>query len=630
MGVTASHVLSATTPDDPSFEIQPKHWNSVHAMTLNAVGSEISGAFGNGGGITFGLSADGKLTAAAPAGVPSPVHVSAGASEGDLGTIIFSNSNGLAFGLDGSAITGSYTQSTHAHPYRNSTDAVGLNTALTANGVSWTVNSDGISLNVPAFLTTAALSGHSHGNPTLALTNLTGTTASASNGFTLSLSGNAAQTVQTQASGNIPRSGFTTTAQAGTAVVGTHDTDGLKLGVPAFLTTARASTDAIGLNTALTANGVAWTVNSSGLSLNVPAFLTTARASTDGIGLNTAQTNVTWTVNSSGLSFNAAGYAGTATTFNGANISGSITQNSAGINLSLSVAAPGAAAENNAINLLGANTAGNTTATGSTIGWSGLNVTLSGANNSQVVISAPATSSIVGTSGMSISSNGSTISVQPVPMSQWSLAGAEITAAGSAQANSLVSIQPFLLQWPVAFSNIRFAASINVGSAANNSSAYIDLSISGVVYTRNASTLSSLFSFSNSMTQTWSSNATGTVTGVPAITATCVATTLTPGDYWMAVHVSTANSATGGAATTALGNTLSMILAGAHHVDSAQNLIKQWGAQTADSQGLISGQGILSTGATRATIAFSDYVASGTRGALAGLYFGLRNATYQG
>ena len=33
---------------------------------------------------------------------------------------------------------------------------------VTANGVAWTVNSSGISLNVPAFLTTAAQSNHSH------------------------------------------------------------------------------------------------------------------------------------------------------------------------------------------------------------------------------------------------------------------------------------------------------------------------------------------------------------------------------------------------------------------------------------------------------------------------------------
>jgi hypothetical protein len=95
---------------------------------------------------------------------------------------------------------------------------MGLNSALTANGVSVTANSSGLSLNFPAFLTTAlqsqmssnymstaergnyyytsnntfANSTHSHGNPTLALTNLTGTTASASNGFTLSLSAAAA------------------------------------------------------------------------------------------------------------------------------------------------------------------------------------------------------------------------------------------------------------------------------------------------------------------------------------------------------------------------------------------------------------------------------------------------------
>src|SRR6185369_15232424 len=80
-------------------------------------------------------------------------------------TLVFSNSNGLSFGLDadgGSVLTGSYT--------------------------------------VPetsAFLTTAALSNHSHGNPSLALTNLGGTTASASNGLTLSLSA-AAQSLQTQ------------------------------------------------------------------------------------------------------------------------------------------------------------------------------------------------------------------------------------------------------------------------------------------------------------------------------------------------------------------------------------------------------------------------------------------------
>jgi hypothetical protein len=89
---------------------------------------------------------------------------------------------------------------------------------------------------------------------------------------------------------------------------------------------------------------------------------------------------------------------------------------SAGSIITASVAAPGAAAENNWVNLLGANTAGNTTASGSTIGYSGINLTLSGTNGSVVNISAPAVSSVVGASGISISTAGSTISIGNIPV----------------------------------------------------------------------------------------------------------------------------------------------------------------------------------------------------------------------
>jgi hypothetical protein len=73
--------------------------------------------------------------------------ISAGTASHSGGTIVFSNSNGISFGLNASTITASH------------------------NG-----------------LTTAALSNHSHGNPSLQLTNLSGTTGSNSAGFTLSLS----------------------------------------------------------------------------------------------------------------------------------------------------------------------------------------------------------------------------------------------------------------------------------------------------------------------------------------------------------------------------------------------------------------------------------------------------------
>ncbi len=144
--------------------------------------------------------------------------LSAGTQSASTGTIVFANSNGLTFGMSGSSqITASHNGLTTA---RASNDGIGLNSAFTAGPLAMTINSSGLSLNAgsaagttsgfagnlisgsmthntaglnlslnhPAWLTTAAASNHSHGNPTLALTNLSGTTASNSAGLTLSLS----------------------------------------------------------------------------------------------------------------------------------------------------------------------------------------------------------------------------------------------------------------------------------------------------------------------------------------------------------------------------------------------------------------------------------------------------------
>lgn len=219
---TVFHVLSMTTPDDPLYENKPSNWNSGHAITFNAVGSEISGAFGNGGGVTFGYDGT-NVTASAPAagGGLTNINVSAGTTSNNLSALTFADSNGITFGLNGSVITGTVATNyqsqgaylTTAQPVgaylttaRASNDAVGLNTALTANGVSWTVNSAGLSLNVPAFLTTAQPVG-------------------------------------------------------------------------AYLTTARASNDGIGLNTAQ--SNVTWTVNSSGISLDANGYAGTGTSATN-------------------------------------------------------------------------------------------------------------------------------------------------------------------------------------------------------------------------------------------------------------------------------------------------------------------------------------------------------------
>lgn len=80
-----------------------------------------------------------------------PVGISGAGASASTGTVVFSNSNGISFGMNALTMTAAHNA-----------------------------------------ITTGALSNHSHGNPQLNLTNLSGTTASNSAGFTLSLSAAAA------------------------------------------------------------------------------------------------------------------------------------------------------------------------------------------------------------------------------------------------------------------------------------------------------------------------------------------------------------------------------------------------------------------------------------------------------
>lgn len=230
---------------------------------------------------------------------------------------------------------------------------------------------------------------HSHGNPTLNLTNLSGTTASASNGLTLSL---AAPDPAAKAG-----TGFTSAAAGSIGISGTHDTAGLSLSlsIPAFLTTARASNDAVGLNTALTAGPLAWTVNSSGISLNAGS----AAGTTSGFAGNSISGSITHNTAGLNLSLNHPAWLTTAAQSNHShgnpqlnltNLSGTTASNSAGLTLSL----------------FGAVGAGVTTA-GANIGLSG---TLS-TNGLSLSATVPATSSLSATGQVSISVNGSTISI---------------------------------------------------------------------------------------------------------------------------------------------------------------------------------------------------------------------------
>jgi len=473
------------------------------SVSVNAGGAALKGSgtytqntgtieFANSNGITFGLSNNGTMTASHN-GLTTAMASNRGSDF--MGTNTALTANGVSMTANSSGLSLNFPAFlTTAQPVgaylttaRASNDAIGLNTALTANGVAWTVNSSGLSLNIPAFLTTAALSDHSHGNPTLALTNLTGTTASASNGFTLSLS------AASPAAGVNIAAGTRTATTAGNLLF--DNANGITFGL-----------DAVG-GSVMTASHNA---------------LTTARASNDAIGLNTAQSNVTWTVNSSGLSLDARGYAGTGTSATNA----SITLNSNG--LAISVAAPGAGG-----GIALANSQTTYTSGTANLVVAGGAMTIASTTGQSFNFSVPQTSSLSATGQVSISVNGSTISIG-VPNKitlDGHLASYMDEHIATQVGQSTLYMQPLDVQQPFQFDKFVFPAHF---SNATNSSNSASLSMAVGIYTRTGQTLSLMHSSSQSYAYTASGTA-GSYSLAGGVRNYDIpwTSTLTEGNYWV-------------------------------------------------------------------------------------------------
>lgn len=506
------------------------------SMTLTISGANVGGAqtgisgvvvsdatytsgtvsFSNANGISFGSSAGQAITASytvpSTAGLLSAVNVSAGTTSNNLSAVTFSNANGVSFGLNGSVVTATVATN-YLTTARASNDAIGLNTAKT--NVTWTVNSSGLSLDaggyagigltttttagtavvgtqntaglslgVPAFLTTAMasnaatisnirVSAGTTSNLLSAVTfadgngvsfGLNASTVTAShNGLTSQsnqnvTAGNGGFAFQTLSFSNANGVSFGTSA--GSAITASHNA----------LTTARASTDAVGLATAQ--SNVTWTVNSAGLSLDARGYAGTGTSNTGA---------ASFTLNSNGLQFNGTSLAGVGTTFNGTNVSGTMTLNTAGLRLDLSAGAGGGFSAG--VSNVG-NTSGDTGISGTRLVLAGINnitlsqstnasgatVSISGAtvagqpvnfsagttsgnlgsvvfsnsnlisfglNGSTITGSVPATSSLSATGAFSISTNGSTISMGVGPLSVYAAGSTTGTSSGTADLRSL-------------------------------------------------------------------------------------------------------------------------------------------------------------------------------------------------
>jgi hypothetical protein len=369
----------------------------------------------------------------------------------------------MTFGTGGLSLN----LSNHLTTARASNDAIGLNTALTANGVAWTVNSSGLSLNIPAFLTTA---------------------------------------MQSQSSSNF--------AGVGSAITNgtmTYGTGGLSLNLSNHLTTAMASnagSNFVGLNSALTANGVSATINSSGVSLNFPAFLTTAMASNQssnfaGLGFtsaSTAGTNIVATLSTNGLSMgipnyvtNAAG--GGITNVNisagttAQNLSNFVFANSNNVSFGLSgstITASINAGAGGGIALANSETT-YTSGTANLIASGAL--TIGSTTGQSFYFSAPAQSSLSATGQVSISVNGSTISIgvpNAITLNQYAPFELRNNTTFSSLGQSSVYLQKI---WPsdnFSFSVIERWASLSFASSTNNAS--VNYSIQYGIYSRDTGT----------------------------------------------------------------------------------------------------------------------------------------------
>lgn len=538
------------------------------------------------GGVSIGNSAGELIISggAGPGGGGS-VNFSAGTTSGNLDSVVFSNGNGVSFGLNGSTITA-------------------------------TVQTN--------FLTTAALSNHSHGVTannggfnfqTLSLSNANGISFGTSAGSAITASHNALTSQSGQAFSADASSTFQTlTLQDSNGISFSNNAGAIRLthalqftSNTSAITSAALHTSAAlraiydGANSISTgtirftnANGVSFSINGQTISGSVAAQ-SNQQMTMFATGNTTLSS--TGTSNASSLIFRGSGAA-----------SVGITNGSVLIDV-----AAGAAAITQSIGMstqtAGGATAGTTGyATGDDVLYHfvpGSNITMS-----QSINGASGTLSIYGPSA----GGGATLSY-------WYPAQA-ISVGGSSALSNTCTFVPMALEQNVSFSQIAFPASISLQTTTNTSSCGLAVGISFVLYTRDVSTLRSFNSGSASMTSFHQSNSSTVLAGVRLLSAPlATATLLTPGRYWMAFHFSTTSTA-----QLALNKSISMCVAPAWTVAGVQHFT---GGASVNTRGPIDGgPSILATAATRASIAFTDMTGfAGAAGSNANLWYILRNET---
>lgn len=173
-------------------------WNTASSLFVpGTVGGGPGGGAGTGftstttaGTVIVGTLDTNGLSMGVPAFLTTYVNdlTSGRAGVGETTTTQAGTALGLTVDTNGVNIAYPNWITTYANDLTSGRAGVGETVGTIAGtDLAMTVNTDGVSIGYPKWITTAAAADHLHGNPTLALTNLSGTTNSASNGLTISL-----------------------------------------------------------------------------------------------------------------------------------------------------------------------------------------------------------------------------------------------------------------------------------------------------------------------------------------------------------------------------------------------------------------------------------------------------------
>ncbi|MBE3086929.1 MAG: hypothetical protein IMZ64_12020, partial [Bacteroidetes bacterium] len=209
----------------------------------------------NGTGLNMSVPA--YLTTAAQA-----VTFSAGANSGALSSLVFSNSNGVGFGLNGSTITASYT-------------VPGVTVFSNDNSVTFGLTGSTLTANF-------SQSTHSHAGVGSVYYNDT-------NGVTFGASTSGSSTTITASINAVSAgagSGYSSTTTAGTAMVGTLNSNGLSLGIPAWITVGGSGGGGNWATSAITGSGISILTGAATNTLQYGPFVTAAAAPTHTHGSN--------------------------------------------------------------------------------------------------------------------------------------------------------------------------------------------------------------------------------------------------------------------------------------------------------------------------------------------------------